>query len=100
MGKGRRHSKIGDIKLKYDANGRQVVKRGNVEFVYDDSGNLIKSNGMEFCYDESGVTGVKYNNKEYVYRKDAQGNIVAPLDDTYQVMVKYICIRLSCCKRN
>ena len=56
--------------------GRRV-KRGNVEFVYDDSGNLVKSDGMEFCYDESGVTGVKYNNKEYVYRKDEQGNIIA-----------------------
>ena len=68
-----------------------------MEFVYDDSGNLIKSDGMELSYDE---TGVKYNNKNYVYRKDAQGNIVAPLDDTYQVVVKYSCIRLSCCKRN
>ena len=87
--KGRQLSKIGEIELKYDASGRRV-KRGDVEFVYDDSGNLIKSDGMEFCYDETGVTGVKYDGKQYVYRKDAQGNIVALLDETYQVVVKYI----------
>lgn len=35
-------------------------------------------------------SGVKYNGTQYLYRKDAQGNIVALLDETYQVVVKYI----------
>ena len=35
------------------------------------------------------MAGVKYDNKTYVYRKDAQGNIVAMLDNLGNVVVKY-----------
>ncbi len=88
--KGRQLAKIGDIELKYDANGRRI-KRGTVEFIYDDGGNLVKSSdGLEFYYDEAGVSGVKYNATQYLYRKDAQGNIIAILDSNGAVVVKYI----------
>ncbi len=87
--KGRQLAQIGDVVLKYDAKGRRV-KRGGVEFIYDDGGNLLKSSdGLEFYYDEAGVSGVKYNGTQYLYRKDAQGNIVAILDMSGNVVVKY-----------
>ena len=88
--KGRQLAKIGDVELKYDANGRRV-KRGDVEFIYDGGGNLVKSSdGLEFIYDGAGVVGVNYNGETCLYRKDAQGNIVAILDINGNVVVKYI----------
>ena len=40
-------------------------------------------------YDHTGVFTVKYNNATYFYRKDAQANIVALLDNNGSVVVKY-----------
>ena len=44
---------------------------------------------MEFLYDHTGVFAVKYDDKTYFYRKDAQANIVALLDNSGSVVVKY-----------
>lgn len=73
----------------YDARGRRISKN-DITFTYDSNGNLIKqSNGLEFFYDHTGVFAVKYNGSTYFYRKDAQANIVALLDNTGAVVVKY-----------
>ena len=73
----------------YDARGRRTAKNG-ITFTYDSNGNLIKqSNGLEFFYDHTGVFAVKHNGSTYFYRKDAQANIVALLDETGAVVVKY-----------
>ena len=73
----------------YDARGRRISKNG-VTFTYDSSGNIIKqSNGLVFMYDHTGVFAVQYNGATYYYRKDAQANIVALLDNTGTVVVKY-----------
>ena len=75
----------------YDARGRRTAKNNNnITFIYDSNGNLIKqSNGLEFLYDHTGVFATKYNNATYYYRKDAQGNIIALLDNTGMVVVEY-----------
>ena len=73
----------------YDAAGRRTAKNG-ITFTYDSNGNLIKqSNGLEFLYDHTGVFAVKHNGSTYFYRKDAQANIVALLDNNGSVVVKY-----------
>ena len=73
----------------YDARGRRISKNG-VTFTYDSNGNIIKqSNGLEFLYDHTGVFAVQYNGATYYYRKDIQGNIIALLDSTGAVVVKY-----------
>jgi len=73
----------------YDARGRRIAKNG-ITFTYDSNGNLIKqSDGLEFLYDHTGVFAVKHNNATYFYRKDAQANIVALLDNIGAVVVKY-----------
>ena len=73
----------------YDARGRRIAKNG-ITFTYDSNGNLIKqSDGLEFLYDHTGVFAVKHNNATYFYRKDAQANIVALLDNTGAIVVKY-----------
>ncbi len=78
------------VSFVYDGTGRRVNKN-TISYVYDSAGNLIaQSNGLEFIYDNSGVAGVIYADKQYFYRKDAQGNIVAILDRDGNIVVKYI----------
>lgn len=73
----------------YDGQGRRLAK-DNVSFTYDSQGRVIKqSNGLEFFYDHTGVAGLRYNDDVYVYRKDAQGNIIAIIDKTGTVVVEY-----------
>ena len=78
------------VNFVYDGQGRRVGKN-DLRYTYDAEGNLItSSDGLEFIYDNSGVLGVKYNNEQYFYRKDAQGNIIALLDEAGNVVVKYV----------
>ena len=73
----------------YDARGRRISKN-NITFIYDSNGNLIKqSNGLEFLYDHTGVFAVKQGVSTYFYRKNAQNDIIALLDSTGTVVVKY-----------
>ena len=86
---GTRLTKFGDTTFTYDGAGRRVSK-GNISFTYDSNGRLLKqSNGLEFVYDNSGVIGVKYNNAQYFYRRDCQGNIIALIDNSGAVVVEY-----------
>ena len=73
----------------YDGLGKRLSK-GSVTYTYDGNNRVIKqSNGIEFIYDNSGVAGIVYNNATYVYRKDGQGNIVALIDNSGNIVVKY-----------
>ena len=101
---GRQLTTYKDSTYTYDARGRRTKKEiavrdeeGNLteevietSYIYDSNGNLIKqSNGLEFLYDHTGVFAVKHGEETYFYRKDAQGNVVALLDNTGTVVVKY-----------
>ena len=62
----------------------------NILFEYDACGRLIRqSNGISFIYDHDSLIGFKYNGSRYFYRKDPFGSIVAILDNTGNVVVKY-----------
>lgn len=105
-------------KYVYDSKGRRINKNG-VQHIYDDAGNMICAFGqLQFIYDNAGLTGViqikfhyyrydEQGNKtplpdsnnatgvteeqiQYFYRKDAQGNIIAILDNSGNVVVKYV----------
>ena len=86
---GRRLASYDGHTFTYDVQGRRLTKDG-VVFAYDSNGRLIKQDDMEFFYDNTGVAGVKYDNKTYVYRKDAQGNVIALLDESGVVVAKYV----------
>ena len=82
------------VTLGYDGRGKRISS-GNLTFEYSSDGRLLKrSDGLEFIYDTQGIAGVvdNYNSpsKTYFYRKDAQGNIVALLDENGAVVVKYV----------
>ena len=48
------------------------------------------TNTLEFIYDGNGLCGVKCNNENYLYRKNAQGDITHILDNTGMVVAKYV----------
>ncbi len=78
------------LKFKYIVN--KLVSYNNYN-VYDANGNLIAIYGndyLRFVYDNKEVTGIIYNEKQYFYRRDAQGNIIAILDEDGALVVRYI----------
>ena len=86
---GKRLTSYDGIAFAYDGAGRRVSK-GTITYIYDSNGRLItQNNGLEFIYDNSGIIGVKHNGNIYFYRKDAQGNIIAILDYSGDVVVEY-----------
>ena len=73
----------------YDARGNRTEK-GSLQMYYDADGNLVyQSNGMYFYYDKTGLYALLNGGNVYFCRKDAMGNIVALLDSSGAVVVKY-----------
>ncbi len=88
--KGRQMKSFDGNTFTYDGQGRRIGKNG-ITFTYDSNGRLIaSSNGLEYLYDDKGVFGIKHGGNAYLYRKDAQGNIVALIDSSGAVVVKYV----------
>ena len=87
--KGRQMLSFGGNTFTYDGQGRRISKN-SLTFFYDSNGNIIKqSNGLEFFYDFEGVVACKHNGNTYIYVTDAQGNIIAIVDSTGDVVVQY-----------
>ena len=73
----------------YDGEGRRIQKN-TIVYTYGSDGKLLKqSDGLEFLYDTTGVAGIKYNNEDYLLRKDILGNITGILDREGKSIVKY-----------
>ena len=86
---GRRLTGYNGNSFTYDARGRRTGKN-SITYTYASDGRLIRqSNGLEFLYDHTGVSAVKYNVSTYIYRKNAQNDIIALLDTSGKVVVKY-----------
>ena len=62
---------------------------GENTIAYDHNGNIVEANGLRVLYDHTGICAVKYNGSTYFYRKNAQNDIVALLDNTGAVVVEY-----------
>ena len=88
--KGRQMKSFNGIAFEYDGRGRRI-KKGNVTYIYDASGNLISSSdGLRYLYGVNGIYAVEDNDRSYYFRKDAQGNIIALLDGAGGVVVQYV----------
>ena len=87
--KGRQLTQLGNTKFTYDGQGRRISKN-SLTFLYDGNGNIIKqSNGLEFFFDFEGIAALKRNNTMYFFLRDGQGNIIAIVDSTGDVVVQY-----------
>ena len=93
--KGKRVASINGVALEYDYNGLRVLK-GSRKY-YWQNGNLKaevwSENGTEnriyYRFDESGVSGFNYNGKEYYYRKNTLGDVLAIYDANGTLQCKY-----------
>ena len=86
---GRRLMGYSGYTFEYDALGKRIQKNGT-KFTYDGKGRLIKqSNHLEFFYDDKGVIGIKYNGKNYLYRKNIQGDVLGIIDSDGEEVVTY-----------
>ena len=86
-------SQYGSTTFVYDGYGKRI-RKGNTVFTYDNEGNLVKqsdgTNTLEFIYDGNGLCGVKCNTVNYLYRKNAQGDITHILGNDGTVVAKYV----------
>ncbi len=91
--KGRNLVNYNGVEFAYNGRGQRIGK-GNVNYTYDGSGNIVKQsdgeNTLEYIYDHSGITGVKRGEETYIYRRNAQGDIIALLDSNGALVVKYV----------
>ena len=77
-------AKFGNVAFEYDGYGSRISKcvdgQTPIIYTYDIGGNVVKQSGgsgedLEFIYDPSGISGVKQGDKQYIYRKNVQGDI-------------------------
>ena len=88
--KGRQLTSYDGVSFTYDGWGRRTSK-GDITFTYDVDGQLLKqSNGIEYIYDHTGIAGLTFGGAKYFYRKDAQGNVIALIDESGLIVARYI----------
>lgn len=67
------------------------MTKDSMVFAYDSNGRLIKQgDNMEFFYDQTGVVGLKYGATTYLYRKDAQNNVIALINESGVIVARYL----------
>ncbi len=92
--KGRQVTIFDTTTFGYNGLGQRLSKtkdNATINFTYDSSGKVVKqSNGLEFIYDQSGVSGIIYDSNIYHYRKNIQGDITHILDNSGNIVVKYM----------
>ena len=95
--RGRQLKQYGDISFTYDAGGVRQSKTANgVTTSYFTEGNRIhkeeRSDGktLIYAYDESGIATITYNGTLYYVQKNFQGDIVALVDQSGNVVAKYV----------
>lgn len=88
--RGRSLIRLGNTTFTYDASGKRLSKN-TTQYVYDSQGTLLcQSDGLSFHYDAMGLVRLSDNGTDYYYRKDLQGNIVALLDNSGNIVVEYV----------
>ena len=82
---------LGDTSFTYNNDGLFTGINGRPHF-YSADGRLIYDTVLQYFYDESGsLLGFSdgLGGPRYLYRRDALGNIIAILDNTGNIVVKY-----------
>ena len=91
--KGNQLKKFGNLEFVYNGKG-QRLKKGNIVYTYANNGNLIYQTDGEtslgYYYDVTGVCAIRYKNRTYGLRKNAQGDIIAIYNAYGNVIAKYV----------
>lgn len=93
---GRQLDKIGDIEYKYNAQGIRIEKIVNglsKKYYVDDSTILAEEtngNTIIYTYGADGILGFNYNTRDYYYKKNVQGDVLAVLDENGEEIVQYV----------
>ncbi|MCI8596730.1 MAG: RHS repeat-associated core domain-containing protein [Clostridia bacterium] len=95
--KGRQLKQYGSATFEYNGRGQRTKKTGGttVTYVYDNSGKLVlqdypqQGKKLKFFYDFEGLCAVQHGSEKYYYRHNAQGDVIALLDTSGKVVVKY-----------
>lgn len=65
-------------KFDYDGYGKRI-RKDSTYYTYDTNKNLVEmengDNTLRFIYDNSGISGIEYNDQQYLLRKNVQGDI-------------------------
>ena len=95
--RGRQLEQFGSASFTYDAGGVRQSKTANgVTTSYFTEGNRIhkeeRSDGktLIYAYDESGIASITYNGTLYYVQKNFQGDIVALVNQSGDVVAKYV----------
>jgi RHS repeat-associated protein len=83
------------ITYKYNIDGIRTEKTVNgittkyilegTNIIYENRNNTV----LYYFYDNSGVSGIKYNNSNYFFIKNLQGDIIRIVDSNNNILVKY-----------
>lgn len=93
---GRQLDKFDNIEFKYDVNGLRTAKVTNNNYTkyYLNNNKIIaqvdNKNSIYFTYGIDGVTGFKLKGIEYLYKKNAQNDIIGICDINGQEIAKYV----------
>jgi RHS repeat-associated protein len=94
--KGTQLASCDGVTFAYDGYGRRISK-GNTQYIYDANGKLFRqisgSDILTFLYDGAGLSGIRHTasgtTADYLYRKNAQGDITHILDTDGNIVVQY-----------
>ncbi len=92
----RRLAKFGDVEFTYNANGLRTSKSANgVTKSYLLAGSSILqekigSNILKYYYGNGGIIGFNYNDVDYFYRKNLQGDVIGIYTSSGAKVVSYV----------
>ena len=90
---GRNMTAYDGLAFTYSGSG-QRTKKGDITYAYSYDGKLISETAADgtvkqFVYTHNGLSGIIYGEQEYLYRRNAQGDIAAILNLNGEVVARY-----------
>ena len=90
---GRNMTAYDGLAFTYSGSG-QRTKKGDITYAYSYDGKLISETAADgtvkqFVYTHNGLSGIIYGGQEYLYRRNAQGDITAILNLNGEVVARY-----------